>query len=179
LIRLGTPGTIPVVGDLGGWSRLCEIAEEFGHPLPNGQGLILAPAAWCSRIGSRTTSGGAPGTIRVADVFAGLSRALDITEGHPQGHAARSCIIGMRIAALLGLGETDRTDLSYAWLLKDAGCSSNAARVYQLFGGDDHSAKRAHNATVPGSALGAAFSSGRVTRRPPNFTDGQEDRKTI
>ena len=76
-------------------------------------------------------------------MFAGLSRALDITEGHPQGHAARSCIIGMRIAALLGLGETERTDLFYALLLKDAGCSSNAARVYQLFGGDDHSAKRA------------------------------------
>ena len=31
----------------------------------------------------------------------------------------------------------------YALLLKDAGCSSNAPRVHQLFGGDDHPAKRA------------------------------------
>ena len=89
------------------------------------------------------SSAGAPATVRVADVFAGLSRALDITEGHPQGHAARSCVIGMRIAALLGLGEIERTDLFYALLLKDAGCSSNAARVHQLFGGNDHPAKRA------------------------------------
>ena len=27
-----------------------------------------------------------------------------------------------------------------ALLLKDVGCSSNAARIYQLFGGDDHAA---------------------------------------
>ena len=84
-----------------------------------------------------------PETVRVADVIAGLSRALDITEGHPQGHAARSCIIGMRIGAMLRLTDDERTDLFYALLLKDAGCSSNAARVYQLFGGDDHTAKRA------------------------------------
>jgi HD-GYP domain-containing protein (c-di-GMP phosphodiesterase class II) len=84
-----------------------------------------------------------PETVRVSEVIAGLSRALDITEGHPQGHAARSCIIGMRIADLLDLPEEARTDLFYALLLKDVGCSSNAARVYQLFGGDDHAAKRA------------------------------------
>jgi hypothetical protein len=82
-------------------------------------------------------------TVRVSEVIAGLSRALDITEGHPQGHSARSCIIGMRIAGLLGLPEEERSDLFHALLLKDAGCSSNAARVYQLFGGDDHRAKRA------------------------------------
>jgi len=74
---------------------------------------------------------------------AGLSRALDLTEGHPQGHAARSCVIGLRLARLIGMAEADQHDLFYALLLKDAGCSSNAARVYQLFGGDDHIVKRA------------------------------------
>jgi HD-GYP domain-containing protein (c-di-GMP phosphodiesterase class II) len=77
------------------------------------------------------------------DVMAGLSRALDITEGHPQGHAARSTLIGMRCARHLGLDDGDRADLFYALLLKDAGCSSNAARVHQLFGGHDQQAKRA------------------------------------
>lgn len=77
------------------------------------------------------------------DVIAGLSRALDITEGHPQGHAARSAVIGMQCAELLKLGDTERSDLFHALLLKDAGCSSNAARVHQLFGGNDHLAKRA------------------------------------
>jgi len=76
------------------------------------------------------------------DVIAGLSRALDITEGHPAGHAARSCLIGMRLADLAGLDDTARGDLFHALLLKDAGCSSNAARVHQLSGGSDHEVKR-------------------------------------
>lgn len=77
------------------------------------------------------------------DVIAGLSRALDITEGHPAGHATRACVIGMWIAERIGLDEARRGDLFYALILKDAGCSSNAARVHQLFGGDDLQAKRA------------------------------------
>lgn len=85
----------------------------------------------------------APPAVPVMDVIAGLSRALDITEGHPRGHAARSCLVGMAIAAELGLSETERSDLFHALLLKDAGCSSNAARLHQLIGGDDQAAKRA------------------------------------
>lgn len=81
--------------------------------------------------------------VPVMDVIAGLSRALDITEGHPKGHSARSCVIGMRLAAACGLDPTAQADLFHALLLKDAGCSSNAARVHQLFGGSDLHAKRA------------------------------------
>ena len=81
--------------------------------------------------------------VLVSDVLAGLSRALDITEGHPQGHAARSCLIGMRLADLMRLPDPQRGDLFYALLLKDAGCSSNAARVHQLFGGREQEVKRA------------------------------------
>ena len=34
--------------------------------------------------------------FRLSEVIAALSHALDLTEGQPQGHAARSCLIGMR-----------------------------------------------------------------------------------
>ena len=71
-----------------------------------------------------------------------MSYALDLTEGQPQGHAARSCLLGMRIAEQLRLSSDQRSDLFYALLMKDAGCSSNAARVSQLFGGNDQDAKR-------------------------------------
>ena len=81
-------------------------------------------------------------TLRLSSILSGLSYALDLTEGHPQGHTSRSCLIGMRIAGALGLSAGDRSDLFYALLLKDAGCSSNSARVFQLFGGDDQAAKR-------------------------------------
>ena len=77
-------------------------------------------------------------------VLTGLSAALDITEGHPRGHAARTCLISMRLADALRLTPDESSDLFYAALLKDAGCSSNAARVFQMFGGpDEHATKRA------------------------------------
>lgn len=80
--------------------------------------------------------------VRLSEVLSGLSYALDLTEGHPRGHSARSCLIGMRIARELALPAERQSDLFYALLLKDAGCSSNAARVSQLFGGSDQELKR-------------------------------------
>jgi HD-GYP domain-containing protein (c-di-GMP phosphodiesterase class II) len=81
-------------------------------------------------------------TCTLSAILSGLSYALDLTEGHPRGHASRSCLIGMRIGRTLGLSADDQSHLFYALLLKDAGCSSNSARVFQLFGGDDQTAKR-------------------------------------
>ncbi len=82
-------------------------------------------------------------TVKLSTVLSAMSYALDLTEGQPLGHAARSCLIGMRLAEVLGLSAGERSNLFYALLMKDAGCSSNAARVYQLFGGDDQPLKRA------------------------------------
>ncbi|HEY1264890.1 MAG TPA: HD domain-containing phosphohydrolase, partial [Terriglobales bacterium] len=84
----------------------------------------------------------AAGTIRLSDVISALSAALDLTEGQPMGHAIRSCMLGMRIGDELKLPEQQRADLYYALLLKDAGCSSNSARMHQILGSDDIRAKR-------------------------------------
>jgi len=70
--------------------------------------------------------------VRFSAILSGLSYALDLTEGHPRGHASRSCLIGMRVGRVLGLSADDRSHLFCALLLKDAGCSSNSARVFQL-----------------------------------------------
>ena len=75
--------------------------------------------------------------VRQSEVISALSRAVDLTEGQPMGHAARTCMIGMRLAAETGLDAADRSALFYALLLKDVGCSSTAARVSELLGGDD------------------------------------------
>lgn len=75
--------------------------------------------------------------LRTSEVLSALSYALDITEGQPPGHAVRSCLIGMRLAEELDLDEHTRSALYYALLLKDAGCSSNAAKICSLFRGDD------------------------------------------
>jgi putative nucleotidyltransferase with HDIG domain len=80
--------------------------------------------------------------LRLSEVMAALSHALDISDGHPAGHATRTCLIGMRIADELDLEPADRSALFYGLLLKDLGCSSNAARLSSLYGADDHVAKR-------------------------------------
>ncbi len=79
--------------------------------------------------------------IRVAEVISALSFALDLTEGQPMGHSVRSCVFGMRLAEEIGVPLAMRSDLYYALLMKDAGCSSNAARMVQILGTDDIKAK--------------------------------------
>ena len=83
-----------------------------------------------------------PGAVLLSEVIGALSYALDLTEGEPPGHAQRSCLIGMRLAQELRLDSEARSDLFYALLLKDAGCTANAARMSSLFGADDHELKR-------------------------------------
>jgi putative nucleotidyltransferase with HDIG domain len=79
--------------------------------------------------------------IRFSEIISALSVALDITQGHAQGHCMRSALIGMRLAEELHLPTADRSALFYALLLKDLGCSSNAAKITYLFGADDRTVK--------------------------------------
>lgn len=88
------------------------------------------------------------------------------------GHAVRTTLIGMRIGGTLGLSDTQRSELFYALLLKDLGCSSNAARLSSLFGADDLLLKHAHKLTdwaAPTDAARYAYrhslpGNGRVAR---------------
>jgi HD-GYP domain-containing protein (c-di-GMP phosphodiesterase class II) len=58
------------------------------------------------------------------------------------GHAVKCCLLAMRLADVLQLSVQQKSDLYYATLLKDAGCSSNAARMYDILGGDERKAKQ-------------------------------------
>lgn len=64
--------------------------------------------------------------MRLTDVVSALTYALDITEGQPEGHALRNCVIGMAIAEVMWLDSQQRSDLYDALLLKDLRCSSPA-----------------------------------------------------
>jgi putative nucleotidyltransferase with HDIG domain len=85
--------------------------------------------------------------IRLSEVISALSYALDLTEGQPEGHSVRTCLIGMRIGREIGLDADARSSLFYALLLKDAGCSANAAATCELFGADDLVVKRTWKTT--------------------------------
>jgi putative nucleotidyltransferase with HDIG domain len=75
------------------------------------------------------------------EILVALSFALDLTEGAAPGHAIRSCLLAVRIALAAGLEHDFVSDLYYATLLKDVGCSSNSARMCQIVGGDDRAVK--------------------------------------
>ena len=80
--------------------------------------------------------------VLLSELLGALSHALDLTEGQPWGHSVRTCLVGMRIGASLGLDAATRSDLYYSLLMKDAGCSSNAHATAHFFGSDDHEVKQ-------------------------------------
>lgn len=80
--------------------------------------------------------------IRLAELLGALSHALDLVEGQPAGHCVRCCWIGIHIGREIGLDDTRLWELYYTLLLKDLGCSSNAARICQLYLTDDIVFKR-------------------------------------
>ncbi|GGZ20069.1 HD-GYP domain-containing protein [Asticcacaulis endophyticus] len=81
-------------------------------------------------------------SLRLSELLGALSHALDMTEGQPEGHCVRCAYIGMHMADELELNDLQRWELYYVLLLKDLGCSSNAARICQLYLTDDLSFKR-------------------------------------
>ncbi len=97
----------------------------------------------------------APPPVRLAELVGALSHALDMTEGQPPGHCIRACWIGLHVGRAFGADERTLPDLYYTLLLKDLGCSSNAARICSLYLADDIRFKRGFK-TIDGS-LGAAL----------------------
>jgi putative nucleotidyltransferase with HDIG domain len=85
--------------------------------------------------------------IKVSEMVAALSYALDLTEGQPMGHSARVCVLGMRVAAEIGMAVDERAELYYTLLIKDAGCSSNASRLFHILAADELKAKANVRAT--------------------------------
>ncbi|WP_319002937.1 HD-GYP domain-containing protein [Quatrionicoccus australiensis] len=80
--------------------------------------------------------------LQLSELISALSHALDITEGQPAGHCVRCCWIGMHIGRTIGLDDDALWELYYTLLLKDLGCSSNAARICELYLTDDLAFKR-------------------------------------
>src|SRR5688572_25048109 len=81
-------------------------------------------------------------SVSLAELVGAFSYALDITEGQPAGHCVRACWIGTNLGRALGLPSSDLHNLYYTLLLKDLGCSSNAARICELYEADDRAFKQ-------------------------------------
>ncbi|TGD96645.1 HD-GYP domain-containing protein [Methylobacterium nonmethylotrophicum] len=82
------------------------------------------------------------GGIPLSELLGALSHALDLTEGQPPGHCVRATWIGMHVGREMGLSPDRLWELYYTVMLKDLGCSSNAARICELYLSDDIGFKR-------------------------------------
>jgi HD-GYP domain-containing protein (c-di-GMP phosphodiesterase class II) len=80
--------------------------------------------------------------ITRAELVSSLSHALDMTEGQSEGHGVRCAWIGLNIGREAGMEDAELAHLYYTLLLKDIGCSSNAARICELYLADDLTFKR-------------------------------------
>ncbi len=74
--------------------------------------------------------------IRLAELVALLSLGTDLGFGQPMEHAIRQCLIALRLAEPLELGEDDRVVLYYSGLLAWVGCHTDAYEQAKWFGDD-------------------------------------------
>ncbi len=95
------------------------------------------------------TASAAPKTLQLSELLGALSCALDMTEGQPVGHSMRCCWIGMHVGRRIGLDNETLWELYYVLLLKDLGCSSNAAKLADFYGVDDLAFKRTFKTIGP------------------------------
>ena len=112
--------------------------------------MFQSPAAFAS-------NATALGTASRAEILSAFSYALDVTEGQPAGHSIRAAWIGTFLGLAWGLRGVELNDCAYAVLLKDLGCSSNAARVAELFLGDDRKLKHQFKTIGPEATDFLAF----------------------
>lgn len=105
--------------------------------------------------------------VRLSELVAAFSYALDLTEGQPAGHSVRCCWIGSQIGRALSLAPQEQSDLYYALLLKDLGCSSNAARICELYEADDLAFKRGYKTVGTSLAASLRFVCSKTARGAP------------
>jgi HD-GYP domain-containing protein (c-di-GMP phosphodiesterase class II) len=72
--------------------------------------------------------------LRMAELLASLSLAIDLGVGQPMEWVLRSCLLAVRLSDALGLNECDRHDAYYLSLLRHIGCTATASGDAALFG---------------------------------------------
>jgi HD-GYP domain-containing protein (c-di-GMP phosphodiesterase class II) len=80
----------------------------------------------------------APARARVtlAELLAVLSLATDLGLGQPMEHVLRQCLIALRLAGRLGLGEADQEVVYYSALVAWVGCHVDSYEQAKWFGDD-------------------------------------------
>jgi HD-GYP domain-containing protein (c-di-GMP phosphodiesterase class II) len=101
--------------------------------------------------------------VRLAELVASMSLATDLGLGQPMEHVLRSCVLGLRIAEDLELGESERAVVYYVALLAWLGCHADAHEQSAWFGDDIELRADKHLA----DSVGARFILSHVGRGEP------------
>ncbi len=84
--------------------------------------------------------------LRLAELMAALSMAIDLGMGHPMEYAMTTCIVAVRLGEAAGLSEAELRDAYYEALLRYIGCNAGTDWLASLVG--DELALRAEVAKI-------------------------------
>ncbi len=98
----------------------------------DGSGFTLRTPAGPAPAGTRPR----PAGPRRSDILAALSLAIDLGLGQPLEHMLRATVLGLRLAAALGLDGEQRGRVYYANQIAWIGCHADSPELAALFGDD-------------------------------------------
>ena len=117
--------------------------------------------------------------VRLAELLAALSLAVDLGLGQPMEHVLRQTLIAMRLGERFGLPEDERVALYYVALLAWVGCGSDSHELATWFG-DDLAWRAASYEIDPADADAIAYLTARAEAvHPPLASSGTGDRAKL
>src|SRR5262249_15430291 len=72
--------------------------------------------------------------LRLAELVAALSLAIDLGLGQPMEKFLRTCLLGVHLGQLLGVGEEELIAVYYLGLIQHLGCTAYAGEAAAIFG---------------------------------------------
>lgn len=75
-------------------------------------------------------------SLRLAEIVATLSLAIDLGLGQPMESFLRACLLAMRLGGELGLDNQELVNVYYLTLLRYAGCTAESHTAAAIFGDD-------------------------------------------
>ncbi len=74
--------------------------------------------------------------MRLAELIAPFSLAIDLDIGQPMEHALGACLLAVRLGEVLGFSEDELTDVYYLALVRYIGCTANQHVDAEVLGDD-------------------------------------------
>ena len=91
--------------------------------------------------------------LRLAELIAALSLAIDLGLGLPQEHVLRQCRIALGLAERVGVDELDRAAVYYVAMLTWVGCTADSHEMAAQFGDEIAFRADAHSVDLAGLPL--------------------------